>query len=162
MSRFVPHPFLSFVMLLTWVMLWQSLSPAALISGVVLALLLPRTLLLLGETPPKVHRPLVAVRLFFRVLKDIAHSNFAVVRVLLEGRDQTVPTGFVNIPLELENRYGLAILAAIITATPGTFWAAYNKRTNVLTIHVYDLKSQDEVRATIKGRYELPLVEIFQ
>lgn len=162
MRRVLPFPFLSLVMLLAWLALWQSLSPAALLSGALLAALLPRTLIALGETPPRAQRPLVATRLFFRVLYDITMSNVGVIRVLLTGRDLVVPAGFVNIPLELKNRYGLAILAAIITATPGTFWAAYNKRTNVLTIHVYELTSDDEVRATIKGRYEAPLREIFE
>jgi multicomponent K+:H+ antiporter subunit E len=161
MSRLLPMPALSLVMLAAWLLLWQSLAPLDVLTGAVLALLLPRTLLLLGGPPSRAKRPLVMLRLFFVVLYDIAMSNLAVAIIVLTSREQAVPTGFVNIPLELENRHGLAVLAAIITATPGTFWASYNRRTNVLIIHVFNLTDEERVRATIKGRYEAPLKEIF-
>lgn len=161
MSRLLPLPLVSLAMLIAWLLLWQSLAPLDILTGAVLALLLPRTLLLLGGPPPRPRRPWVMLRLFFVVLYDIALNNLQVAGIILTSREQTVPTGFVNIPLELRDRHGLAVLATIITATPGTFWAAYNRRTNVLIIHVFNLRDEEQVRATIKGRYEAPLREIF-
>ena len=162
MSRLYPHPLMSLALLAVWLMLWQSLAPLDLLMGVVLATLLPRLLLLLEEEPSHAKKPLVILRLFFVVLYDIAVSNYNVARVVLLGREGSIPTGFVNIPLDLRDRYGLAVLATIITATPGTFWAAYNRRTNVLTIHVFELRDEDAVRDTIRNRYEAPLREIFE
>lgn len=162
MSRLYPHPIMSFVLLVIWLMLWQSLSPLQIIMGLILATLLPQTLVLLDEEPSRAKKPLVIIKLFFVVLFDIAVSNYNVARVVLAGRESAVDTGFVNIPLELRDRYGLAVLATIITATPGTFWAAYNRRTNVLTIHVFELKDEEVSRQTIKNRYEAPLREIFE
>lgn len=162
MSRLYPHPIMSLVLLVIWLMLWQSLSPLQIIMGLVLATLLPQSLVLLDEAPSKAKKPLVIVRLFFTVLYDIAVSNLNVARVVLAGRESSIPTGFVNIPLELRDRYGLAVLATIITATPGTFWAAYNRRTNVLIIHVFELIDEETSRQTIKNRYEAPLREIFE
>ena len=54
------------------------------------------------------------------------------------------------------------MLACIITATPGTAWAGYDARSNVLTIHVLDLVTTKPSVRTIKERYERPLREIFE
>ena len=121
MSRLYPHPIMSFVLLVIWLMLWQSLSPLQIIMGLILATLLPQTLVLLDEEPSRAKKPLVIIKLFFVVLFDIAVSNYNVARIVLAGRESVIDTGFVNIPLELRDRYGLAVLATIITATPGTF-----------------------------------------
>jgi len=153
---------MSIVLMVIWLVLWQSAAPLPLITGILLATLLPQTLVILDEPPSRAKRPGVIIRLFFVVLYDIAVSNLKVARIVLAGREGSIPTGFVNIPLELRDRYGLAVLAAIITATPGTFWAAYNRRTNVLTIHVFELLDEETSRQTIKNRYESPLREIFE
>lgn len=161
-NRLVPHPLMTVTLLVIWLLLWQSVSPAQVLMGIVLALALSQTLVLLEEAPSKAHRPDVIIKLFFTVLYDIAVSNYRVARVVLLGREASIPTGFVNIPLELRDRYGLAVLATIVTSTPGTFWAAYNRRTNVLTLHVFELNDEEKVRTTIKQRYETPLREIFE
>ncbi|NLG07816.1 MAG: Na+/H+ antiporter subunit E [Deinococcales bacterium] len=162
MTRLVPHPWLSVALLATWLLMWQSVAPTDVLTGLLLALLLPRVLGRLDEPPATVKRPLVALRLFFTVLYDIAVSNVEVARLIVTGRQLQTVSGFVNIPLELRDRFGLAVLATIITSTPGTFWAAYNRRTNVVTIHVVDLKDEEATRALIKSRYERPLQEIFE
>ena len=161
-SRLYPHPLVSLTLFVVWLMLWQSVAPLDVLMAVILATLLPRTLVLLEEAPSRAKKPLVILKLFFVVLYDIAVSNYNVARTVLMGREGNIPTGFVNIPLELRDRYGLAALATIITSTPGTFWAAYNRRTNVLTIHVFELRDEDAVRETIRNRYEAPLREIFE
>jgi hypothetical protein len=66
----------------------------------------------------------------------------------------------VDIPLELRNPYGLAMLAGIITSTPGTLWVAFDEASGVLTIHVFDLVDEAEWVRTIKGRYERLLLEM--
>lgn len=162
MRRAVPYPTLSLVLLALWLLLWQSLTPLALAGGAIVALLLPRVMLRLDEDGPNFKRPLLALRLFLTVLYDIALSNVTVARLVLTGRQLQIDSGFVNIPLDLRDRYGLAALATIVTATPGTFWAAYDGRTNVLTIHVLDLVDEEHVRRNIKERYERPLRGIFE
>ena len=162
MRRLFPHPIMSLVMLIIWLMLWQTVAPLQVLMGLLLATLLPRTLVLMEEEPSRAKKPLLILKLFLTVLYDIAASNVNVARIVLTGREGSIPTGFVNIPLELRDRYGLAVLATIITSTPGTFWAAYNRRTNVLTIHVFELIDEEVSRRTIKERYEAPLREIFE
>ena len=107
-------------------------------------------------------RPSVICRLAASVLKDIVRSNIAVARIVLGLRQQEwVSSGFVEIPLELRDPYGLAALACIITSTPGTLWADFDATNGVLTIHVLDLVDRSEWIRIIKERYEKPLLEIF-
>jgi multicomponent K+:H+ antiporter subunit E len=70
-------------------------------------------------------------------------------------------SGFVELPLELRDPYGLATLACIITSTPGTVWVDFNATSGILTIHVLDLVDETEWVHIIKGRYERLLLEIF-
>jgi len=69
--------------------------------------------------------------------------------------------GFVQVPLALRNINGLAILACIITATPGTIWVQFDRSEGILLIHVLDLVDEDEWIRLIKNRYESLLMEIF-
>ena len=94
------------------------------------------------------------------VLRDIVRSNIAVARIVLGGRE--VHSGFVKIPLDLADAHGLAVLAGIVTATPGTVWVDHDAATSMLTLHVLDLKSETEWIDWIKGRYERLLMGIFE
>ena len=93
------------------------------------------------------------------VVGDIIRSNFAVARIILYNKKRVA--GFVKVPLDLRNINGLAILACIITATPGTIWVQFNRVDGVLLVHVLDLVDEDEWVRLIKNRYESLLMEIF-
>lgn len=62
----------------------------------------------------------------------------------------------------MRNPFGLAALAVIITATPGTVWVDYDAGEGMLTIHVLDLVDEATWIGTIKHRYERRLMEIFE
>jgi multicomponent K+:H+ antiporter subunit E len=105
----------------------------------------------------------VGFGLLFRVLLDIVKSNIAVGRIVLgltHGRE--VKSGFLDIPLEMRDPHGLAVLAMIVTATPGTVWAGLAEDSSVVRLHVLDLQDPDAWIRTIKQRYEGPLREIFE
>ena len=70
--------------------------------------------------------------------------------------------GFLSMPLELRHPGGLAVLACIITATPGTTWARYDRAAGVVTIHVLDLVDEQAWIRLFKERYERRLLEIFE
>ena len=70
--------------------------------------------------------------------------------------------GFVDIPLEVRHPAALATLACIVTSTPGTSWANYDRGSGVLTLHVLDLVDDAAWVDTVKGRYERRLKEIFE
>ena len=95
------------------------------------------------------------------MLHDIVRSNIAVARRVLGLERRRWTSGFVEIPIELRDPYGLATLACIITSTPGTLWMDFDEASGTLTIHVLDLVDKSEWVRTIKGRYERLLLEIF-
>lgn len=162
MKSFLPFPLLAALLMALWLILNQSLAPLDLLIGAVLGVGLSRVMLLLDPNPPNIKRPRAIVRLFFIVAYDVTRSNFAMVRIILRLDRKKPSSGFVNIPLQMRNRYGLAALATIITSAPGTFWAAYDARSGVLTIHVLDLVDEAHWLKTIKWRYEGLLMEIFE
>ena len=57
---------------------------------------------------------------------------------------------------------GLAILAVIVTATPGSAWIEYNPARGLLLLHVFDLVDEATWVDQVKNRYEHLLMEIFE
>jgi multicomponent K+:H+ antiporter subunit E len=162
MRRVVPHPLLAASLLVLWLLLNQSLAPGSMILGAVLALGASRALVPLGPPKARFRRPGVAVRLALMVLGDIIRSNIAVARIILRPARPDRRSGFVHIPLDMRDAYGLAALACIITATPGTIWVEFDSAAGTVLIHVLDLIDEEAWVRTIKDRYERRLMEIFE
>ncbi len=140
MRRLIPHPLLTLGLLLMWLVLNDSIEPAHLFFGLLMGLAGGAAYARLEPSQGKTGRLLVpASALIWLVFVDIIRSNLAVLRISL--RLSRVPrfAGFLSIPLELRDPRGLAVLACIVTATPGTSWAHYEAAANVLTLHVLDL-----------------------
>jgi multicomponent K+:H+ antiporter subunit E len=144
-----------------WLTLNQSVSPGHILLGILAGLVGGWALAALE--PPKAHprRTVSLLRLATVVIADVVRSNIEVARLILGSQRKNRRSGFVEIPLELRNPYGLTMLACIITSTPGTLWVDFDATTGVLTIHVLDLVDRTEWVRTIKGRYERELLEIF-
>ena len=95
------------------------------------------------------------------MLIDIIRSNIAVTGLILRPARRAA-SGFITIPLELRDQYGLAILACIITSTPGTVWVNFDSAKGILLIHVLDLVDEAAWTNLIKTRYERVLMDIFE
>ncbi|WIW44446.1 Na+/H+ antiporter subunit E [Bradyrhizobium sp. 62B] len=162
MTRLLPFPIISFCLLALWLLLNQAITFGHILLGCVIALLGGRILTILEMPPMRVRRPRVILRLLRLVAIDIVRSNLAVGRIVLGLRRRERRSGFVEIPLDLRDPYGLASLACIITSTPGTLWVNFDAQRGVLTIHVLDLVDDAEWIRTIKDRYERHLLEIFE
>jgi multicomponent K+:H+ antiporter subunit E len=143
-----------------WLALNQTLSLAHVLVAMVVALAGVLGLRAL-QAPVEARRPMVALQLAGLVLVDIVRSNLAVAAIVIAPRARGRTAGFVDIPLALRHPAGLAVLACIITATPGTSWVGYDARSGVLTMHVLDLVDDETWRRTISERYERRLLEIF-
>lgn len=161
MTRWLPYPFMSIFLLAIWLLLNQSVSAGHVFLGCVFAVVGSWAMAAVEPPTAKIRRPRAILRLAFLVLLDIARSNVAVARIIL-GLATPSASGFVTIPLDLQNPNGLAVLACIITATPGTVWADFDSVNRVLVIHVLDLVDDDTWVRTIKHRYERLLLEIFE
>jgi multicomponent K+:H+ antiporter subunit E len=161
MTRLLPYPGLSLALALFWLLLQNSMSALSLLGAVLIGLVAPWSLVLLEVPRPRVRSYRALFRLAGVVAHDIVGSNLAVARIILSGARRDRRAGFVVIPLELTNHYGLAVLAIIITSTPGTLWVQHDAATNRLLLHVFDLVNEPELIALIKQRYESRLREIF-
>lgn len=162
MRRVLPYPILSLGLFVASILLSASVAPPSLALAVLLALLAPIIMLALGVDRVRVKSPMAIVRLAIDVVGDIVRSNWAVSHIILGRRRHERTSGFIHIPLDLRDRYGLAVMAIIITSTPGTLWVEYESATGRLLLHVLDLVDEETWVRLIKDRYERRLMEIFE
>ena len=145
-----------------WLLLNDSLAPGHLLLGFALALLVPRLVTRLRPRGPRLRRPRVLVHLVARVGADVVLSALEIAARILRAGVRPPRGAFVKVPLDLRDPHGLALLAAIITSTPGTAWAGVSPDGARLTLHVLDLQDEAYWVRTIKRRYERPLIKIFE
>jgi len=127
MKRWIPFPLLWVLLTAMWLVLNESISAGHVILGALVALGAVHGLALLQQPQTVLRRPWMAAQLIVLVIADVVRSNIAVARIVLSRRAVRI-ADFIDIPLQLTDPAGLAALACIITATPGTSWAGYNPR----------------------------------
>jgi len=164
MKRWLPSPPLSFALFIVWLLLNQSLHAATVLMAVLMAIVVPLLTRGLRPATVRMRRPGVALRLTGHVLLDMMRSAITVARLLLTRRVEHIASGFVHIPLDLRDPNALAVLSMIVCLTPGTAWGELAFDRSMLLLHVFDVAQEDEAAfvASIKQRYERPLMEIFE
>lgn len=162
MKRLVSSLPLSALLFVVWLLLNQSVSPGTLLMGAVLAVLVPLGTKSLRPGSVTMRKPLVAFKLWAIVMRDFVRSNIRVATLILTRRPRDIPSGFVQIPLDMRDPHALALLAMILCLTPGTAWAEVSRDRSMLLLHVFEIVDADAMVAMIKQRYERPLMEIFE
>lgn len=161
MRRLFPHPILAALLLALWLILQQSAGLGHILLGSVIAIAASLAAAAIIPETVRVRKPHLILKLAAVAGLDIIRSNLAVLFVLLHPRPKP-KAGFVEMELKLTDTFGLAVLACLITATPGSAWLEYNRSRNTVLIHVFDLVDAEEWVQTIRLRYETLLLEIFQ
>lgn len=161
MRQILPHPILSLGLFVASLLLSGSVGAPSLVLAAIMALLAPQVMRMLDAEPIRLRAPLSILSLSASVAVDIVKSNWAVAQIILGRRRDERVSGFIHIPLKLKDRYGLAVLATIVTSTPGTLWVEYEAASGELLLHVLDLVDEDEWISLIQNRYERRLLEIF-
>lgn len=162
MKRLFPHPLASITLLLVWLLLTR-FSLGMLILGGGVAMVAGLVMTRLQMPAVHIHNWRKVLQLFGVVIIDIVRSNIAVAQLILQGRRaKGKRSGFLEIKLEIRDRHALAVLAIIITSTPGTAWMEYDPVSGRLLLHVLDLVDEDAWRELIRNRYEALLLEIFE
>lgn len=151
---------LAIVLVAVWLLLVGEFSVAHLLLAALLAVLIPRFSERLRERRGMPGKPLVMARLMLVVLRDIVVSNLQVARLIL-GPESRIRPGFIWIPLDIRNVYGITALASIITMTPGTLSCDLSEDKRHLLVHCLNLDDPDAAVAEIKQNYERPLMEIY-
>lgn len=159
MRSLFPHPVLALSFWLLWLLL-NGFTPGHVILGLIIAIGAALAFTLLAPQPVRIRSLRAIIELIYRVFKDILLSNIAVIKIIIFNPPQRRP-GFVSINLELRERLPLAILACIVTSTPGTAWVNFDPVTGNLLIHILDKSGEDEFRAVMKNHYERLLLEIY-
>lgn len=160
MNYFCPFPLFSVAIVVMWLTL-NGFSLGQLLLGIIVALFSGWMMRFLEPEKITIKSWRAVFRLIFRVFIDSIISNIAVACFVLTKRSQKQQSGFVVVPLLLESRTALAVLACILSVTPGTVWIAYNRKNGELLLHVLDFKNGYNYQQLIKQRYEQLLLEIF-
>jgi multicomponent K+:H+ antiporter subunit E len=142
-----------------WLLL-NGLSVGHVLLGTAIAVAASNVTAALRPARPRIRRWHLLPRLVMIVVVDIWRSNVAVARLILRPDHPRRMSGFVVVPLELRNPAGLAILACIVTSTPGTAWVEYDSESSRLLLHVLDLVDDAHWIELIKNRYERLLLEM--
>lgn len=156
----LPFPLLSLSLTLMWLLL-NGFTLGHFVLGFFVSVVAGWGLASLRPERPRLKKWYLLPKLFFVVFVDIVRSNLAVARLILSGKRRPHTSGFLLLSLEVKNPFSLAILAVIVTATPGSAWLEYNSRDGTVLIHVLDLVDEQAWAITIKQRYENLLLEIF-
>lgn len=159
MRRLVPYPLLSLFVIFMWLVL-NGFTLGQFLISLMVSLFAGFVMSKLQPEKVKIKNWHLVIFLAIRVLCDITTSNISVAWIILTGGSKRNKSGFIIVPLELKNHTGLALLACIMTATPGTAWVAYNSNNSELLVHVLDLCNEDYWQKQIKQRYEALILEI--
>jgi multicomponent K+:H+ antiporter subunit E len=159
MARLFPAPLLSGVLFAAWLLL-NGVSPGHLALGAALAVAVPWFTGRFQPDRPRLRAWPVALRLALTVLWDIVVSNLQVAWLIL-GPERRIQPRFVWLPLDIRDPHGIASLAGIITMTPGTLSADLTEDRRFLLVHALNVADESQLIASIKARYEAPLLHIF-
>lgn len=160
MRRVFPYPLLWVSLLAMWLALNSSIAPGQVLLGALIATFASLAVRRLEPPKPRLRRIDVLFQLLGLVVIDVIRSNISVMGLVLSGRPAR--SHFITIPLELKEPNGLAVLACIITATPGSAWLHYDQVRSQVTLHILDTEDEAAWNAAFKRNYEQRLMEIFQ
>lgn len=163
MKRWLPSPWMSFILMLFWLLLNQTFEPAHILLGAFLGVVVPLLTRSLQPMPyPRIRKPLKLFRLLGMALVEIVRSCFNVSWLILFTPKNKLNSQFIKIPLDIRDPFGLALLSCLINSTPGTVWVEILHEKHELALHVFDLHDEQWWVDTIKTQYEKPLMEIFE
>ena len=158
----LPHPFLTLILTVVWVLLQNSITAGMVVFGLILGILIPRITYVWWPEAPKRFKLLRMVRYSGIVIWDIIVANIEVAWIVLTVPNAKLKPAWIVIPLDLKQPEAITVLAGTITLTPGTVSADLSNEGHSLLVHVLHTDDPDAERVTIKARYEARLKEIFQ
>ncbi|MQY42993.1 Na+/H+ antiporter subunit E [Epibacterium sp. SM1969] len=160
--KVLPHPLLTLMLTITWLLLVNGWSLNSLVFGFLLGWLIPFVTASYWPNQPTMRAPLKILAYIGIVIWDIIVANVVVAKIVLFKPNSERKPAWVTIPLDLRTPEAITALAGTITLTPGTVSADLSDHGHALLVHCLDAENPDEVRDEIKSRYEARLKEIFE
>ena len=162
LTKVLPHPYLSALLFLCWMLLVNQFKIGSLVMALILAIVIPLLTGAYWPNRPKMNNLPAFAGYILLVLWDIVVANFQVARIILFMRNDDIKSVWIAIPIELRTPEAITMLAGTITMTPGTVTADMSACGKVLLIHSLHAPDPDAIRNEIKSRYEARLKRIFE
>ena len=159
LDRCLPHPFVSVLVALSWLMLGHSAELFDIVVAIILGLIIPKLIQPFIVRTPNIHW-ILAIKLFFVILWDIVVSNIRVAKQVL-GPTKNLHPKWYRVPLDTDHEHVNTLLAMISTTTPGTVSAGIDQERGDILVHALNSDDPDAEILEIKERYEAPLMAIF-
>jgi len=161
MRRLFPHPYLTLLLIVIWMLLVNGTRLGSLVMAVILGTLIPLLTAAYWPNRPILRNPAAIVGYIFVVLWDILVANIAVAKIVVFMPRDRLQSAWIVVPLELTSPEAITVLAGTITLTPGTVTADISGDGRALLVHCLHAPDPDAVRDAIKARYEARLLRIF-
>jgi multicomponent K+:H+ antiporter subunit E len=162
LRKIFPHPYLTVLLIIIWMLLVNQLKLGSFIFAIFLATIIPIYTAPYWPDRPILRNPMAMLGYLAIVIYDIIKSNFIVAGIVLFKPNSQLKTTWVTIPLDLRTPEAITVLAGTITMTPGTVTADMSGCGRALLVHCLHAPNPDEVRDEIKTRYEARLMRIFE
>ena len=157
----LPHPFLTLILAVVWVLLQNEVTAGMVVFGLILGILIPWVTAVWWPDTPEGFRLGKMFTYSLVVLWDIIVANIQVAWIVISVPNSKLKPAWIEIPLELKKPEAITVLAGTITLTPGTVSADLSDEGRSLLVHVLHTDDPEAVRDEIKSRYERRLKEIF-
>ncbi|MGV1907958.1 Na+/H+ antiporter subunit E [Agrobacterium cavarae] len=102
--------------------------------------------------------PLLGLIVLF--IKELALSAWTVAKLVVQPRMELKP-GIFAYPLAVQSDFEIALLANLITLTPGTLSVDVSGDRNVLYVHALDCSNVEATRRSIADGFERKIMEAF-
>jgi multicomponent K+:H+ antiporter subunit E len=161
MKRILPHPGLSVLLLIVWLLMANRVTVGGIVVGAVLALVLPKFTEPFWPDRPAIRFGPTLIGYVAIVLFDIVVANFQVAWLILFRRNRDLRSRWLVVPIALTSPEAITVLAGTISLTPGTVSADISADGRHLLVHALDVADEGAEIARIKARYEARLLRIF-
>lgn len=146
-------------------LVWLAVSGSFTIPNLLLGILAGALSLLLirGHIEPDGRRirSLKLLSLVLLFIKELALSAFKVA-VLVASPKMALKPGIFAFPLTVDRDFEIALLANLITLTPGTLSVDVSEDRTVLYVHALDCSDPVGIRRDIAGGFEKKILEAFR
>ncbi len=160
--RLLPHPALSALLLVVWMLLVNEFTMGALFLAVVFGVLVPLVTSRFWPDRPRIRFGRDAAVYVVIVLFDIVAANFQIAWIILTRRNRDLRSHWLVIPVELRSAEAITVLAGTISLTPGTVSSDVSGDGRALLVHALDVPDPVAEVARIKQRYEARLLKVFR
>lgn len=157
----LPHPLLTLLLAVVWILLQNQLSAGMAVFGLILGIVIPILTSVWWPERPKGFRIWKMFSYSLLVIWDILLANIQVGWIVLTKPNSKLKSAWVIVPIDLRQPEAITVLAGTVTLTPGTISADLSDDGHFLLVHALHAVNPDAVCDEIKDRYERRLKEIF-